>query len=203
VDDGSDDATAAVAERQSVRVLRNSGNRGKGYSVRQGMLKAQGDWVLFSDADLSSPIEELDTLWEAVRKSGAPIAFGSRALDRSLIGVRQSLIRENIGRIFNLLVHLIAGLPFWDTQCGFKLFEAAAAREIFRRQQLNGFGFDVETLFIARRLGYRAVEVPVHWNHSEGTKVSTFRGLDAFVDLLRIRWHQLRGRYTTRERSKS
>jgi hypothetical protein len=124
------------------------------------------------------------------------VVIGSRALDRSLIAVHQSWFREAAGRVFNLLVRLLTGLPFRDTQCGFKLFEAGAAREVFRRQRLERFGFDVEVLFIARRLGYRTVEIPVRWSHSEGTKVSMLRdSLDSFLDLLRIRWHQLRGSY--------
>src|SRR5581483_1548977 len=154
-----------------VRVLRDPGNRGKGYSVRHGMLEAKGEWSLFSDADLSSPIEELDKLWEAVRKEKAQAAIGSRDLDRSLIGVRQPLFREMGGRFFNLVMRVVTGLPFHDTQCGFKLFETRAAREIFKRQQVERFGFDVEALYIAQRLGYRTVEIPVRWNDVAGTKV--------------------------------
>ncbi len=123
------------------------------------------------------------------------MAIGSRALDRSLIGVHQPLFREYAGRAFNLVVRVITGLPFRDTQCGFKLFETRAAREIFRRQQLDRFGFDVEVLFIARKLGYTAIEVPVRWNDVAGTKVSTLNGLAAFLDPLRVRVNQLKGRY--------
>jgi len=201
VDDGSRDGTARVAAEYakthpSVRLLRNPGNRGKGYSVRHGMLEAAGDWLLFTDADLSAPIAELDKLMEAARDRRAAVVVGSRALDRSLIGVHQPYFRETAGRIFNLAVRLLTGLSFWDTQCGFKLFEGRAAREIFRRQRLERFGFDVEVLFIARLLGYRAVETPVRWNHAAGTKVSMFRdSLGMFLDLLRIRSFQLRGYY--------
>jgi len=201
VDDGSTDDTVAVVEglraaHPEVRLLRNPGNRGKGYSVRHGMLEAAGDWVLFSDADLSAPIEELDKLLAAVAGSQAAVAIGSRALDRSLIAVHQSWFRENAGRIFNLLVRLIAGLPFQDTQCGFKLFQRQAAREIFRRQRIERFGFDVEALYIARKLGFNSVEVPVRWSHSEGTKVRMLRdSLNMFLDLVRIRWNDLRGLY--------
>lgn len=200
VDDGSRDDTAGVAAKAGdcrVRVLRNPGNRGKGYSVRHGMLEAKGDWILFSDADLSAPIEELETLRAAVKKSNAAIAIGSRALDRSLIGVHESVFRENAGKVFNLLVRAIAGLPFSDTQCGFKLFEAAAAREIAKRQQIERFGFDVEQLFIARTLGFKTIEAPVHWNHNaEGTKISMFRdSIDMFLDLGRVRWNQIQGKY--------
>jgi len=198
VDDGSTDNTVAAAEsarKCTVRVLRNPGNRGKGYSVRHGMTEAKGEWRLFTDADLSAPIEELQTLWAAAEKSGAQVVIGSRALDRSLIGVHQSVFRETAGKLFNLAVRVITGLPFWDTQCGFKLFEARAAREIFSRQQLERFGFDVEVLFIARKLGYRAIEVPVHWNDVTGTKVGAVGGLSAFLDPLRIRVNQLKGKY--------
>jgi dolichyl-phosphate beta-glucosyltransferase len=201
VDDGSADGTCRVAERfaqtyPNVRVLRNPGNRGKGYSVRHGMLEAKGAWALFSDADLSAPIEELDHLWEAVSKQGAAVVIGSRALNRQLIGVHQSALREYGGRLFNLILRAATGLPFWDTQCGFKLFEGAVAREIFRRQRAEGFGFDAEVLFIARRLGYRIAEVPVRWNHVEGTKMRLFSDtLRMVADLAAIRWNQLCGRY--------
>jgi dolichyl-phosphate beta-glucosyltransferase len=201
VDDGSGDQTAGVVRRiaarqPQLRLLCNPGNRGKGYSVRHGMLEAKGEWVLFSDADLSAPIEELDKLLEAVDKAGAAVAIGSRALDRSLIGVHQSAFREYAGRFFNLLMRIITGLPYWDTQCGFKLFRADAAKTVFQRLQLERFGFDVEALFIARLHGFQIIETPVRWNHAEGTKVSMFRdSLDMFVDLLRVRIHQLLGRY--------
>jgi glycosyltransferase involved in cell wall biosynthesis len=201
VDDGSADGTAAAAERFQqeypiVRLLRNPGNRGKGYSVRHGMLKARGEWVLFSDADLSAPIEELEGLLAVAHQTRASVVIGSRALDRSLIRVHQSKLRENAGRIFNLFMRVLTGLPFWDTQCGFKLFSAEAAREVFRRQRIERFGFDAEVLFIAKKLGYHTVEAPVRWSHSEGTKVSMFRdSLNMFLDLLLIRWNQLRGHY--------
>jgi hypothetical protein len=159
------------------------------------MLEAKGEWALFTDADLSSPIEELEKLWTKAQEARAQVAIGSRALDRSLIGTHQPLFREYAGRAFNLAVRLTTGLPFWDTQCGFKLFETRAAHEIFRRLQLERFGFDVEVLFIARRLGYSAVEVPVRWNDVAGTKVSTLNGLMAFLDPVRVRVNQWKGRY--------
>ena len=195
VDDGSRDRTAEVARAAGVRLLQNPGNRGKGYSVRHGMLEASGEWSLFSDADLSAPIEELDRLWTAVEREPVQAAVGSRALDRSLIGVHQPAFRENMGRLFNLLMRLQTGLPFRDTQCGFKLFQTAAAREIFQRQRLEGFGFDVEVLFIARHLGYRTLEVPVRWNDVTGTKVSMFAGAKGFLDPLKVRWNSLTGKY--------
>jgi dolichyl-phosphate beta-glucosyltransferase len=201
VDDGSRDGTARIVEQFSaahpqIRLLRNPGNRGKGYSVRHGVLESRGEWILFTDADLSAPIEELDNLFDAVRRTHADIAIGSRALERSLIQVHQSWFRETAGRMFNLFLRLLTGLPFLDTQCGFKLYRRQAAQEIFRRQRLERFGFDAEVLYIARRLGFRCVEVPVRWSHSPGTKVSMLRdSLDMFLDLLRIRWNDLLGRY--------
>jgi glycosyltransferase involved in cell wall biosynthesis len=195
VDDGSADRTAQVAESLGARLLRNPGNRGKGYSVRHGMLEARGEWALFTDADLSAPIEELEKLWAAVERQSADGAIGSRALDRSLIGVHQPAFRESVGRFFNLMMRAITGLPFKDTQCGFKLFRTSAARDIFSRQLLDGFGFDVETLFIARKLGFRVIETPVRWNDVAGTKVSLWRGLLAFTDPLKVRWNGILGRY--------
>jgi dolichyl-phosphate beta-glucosyltransferase len=195
VDDGSRDSTVAVAEKAGVRVLRNPGNRGKGYSVKHGMMQAKGDWALFTDADLSSPIEDMEKLWHAVEREDAAGAIGSRALDRSLVGVHQPAFREVMGRIFNLVMRLITGLPYQDTQCGFKLFATRAAHEIFTRQQADGFGFDVEVLFIAKQLGYKVVEVPVRWNDVAGTKVSLWRGMSAFFDPVKVRWNGLTGKY--------
>jgi dolichyl-phosphate beta-glucosyltransferase len=196
VDDGSHDGTRQIAEKAGARVLANPGNRGKGYSVRHGMLAAEADWALLTDADLSTPIEEVDRLWCAAEREGAPVAFGSRALDRSLIGVRQPAIRDFSGRFFNLVMRMVTDLPYRDTQCGFKLFRAQAVREIFSRQRLDGFGFDVEVLYIARRLGYKCLEVPVRWNDVAGTKVNLWRGLGAFLDPFRVRWNGATGKYT-------
>jgi dolichyl-phosphate beta-glucosyltransferase len=200
VDDGSRDKTAALVatlagEDSRVRLLRNPGNRGKGYSVRHGMLEARGEWILFSDADLSAPIEELGKLIESAQARQARVAIGSRALDRSLVGVHQSRSRELAGMFFNGVMRAITGLPFADTQCGFKLYHREAARAVFARQQLDGFGFDVEDLFIARLLGIRAIEVPVRWNNVEGSTVSMLSGGRPFLDLLLIRWFHLVGRY--------
>ena len=195
VDDGSRDGTVEVARQAGVRVLQNPGNRGKGFSVRHGMLEAKGDWLLFSDADLSTPIEELDKLWTAVQREHAQAAIGSRDLDRSLIGVRQPLFREMGGRFFNLVIRMVTGLPFHDTQCGFKLFEGVTAREIFRRQLVERFGFDVEILFIGQRLGCRTLEVPVRWNDVAGTKVKMTGAIAAFLDPLKVRWNSLTGKY--------
>ncbi len=200
VDDGSTDRTAGVVREAAardprVRLLQNPGNRGKGYAVRHGMQKAQGEWVLFTDADLSAPIEDMERLEAAVERESADGAIGSRALDRSLVLKHQSPVRELSGRIFNLCMRLITGLPYRDPQCGFKLFRRDVARCVAARQQSDGFGFDVEILFIARRHGYRIVEVPVRWANVEGTKVSLAKGLAAFLDLVRVRWNDLRGLY--------
>lgn len=200
VDDGSRDGTAALVERygasdRRIRLLRNPGNRGKGYSVRHGMLEAKGDWVLFSDADLSAPIEELDILLAAAVRENAAVAIGSRAVDRSMVGVHQPFWREMSGRAFNLLMRVATGLPFRDTQCGFKLYRRDAAQAVFTRQTLDGFSFDVEDLVIARSLGLHTIEVAVHWNNVEGTTVGTMQGLKSFADLLKIRTRKLAGRY--------
>ena len=204
VDDGSTDATAATARESArrlnradldFRVIENPGNRGKGFSVRHGMQEAQGDWALFSDADLSAPIEEVEKLLEAAQASGADVAIGSRAIDRSLIGTHQPLARESMGRFFNLFVRVVVRLSFADTQCGFKLFSRRAAQTVFRRQLLDRFGFDVEVLYIARKAGFKTVEVPVRWNDVEGTKVSLWAGAEAFLEVLRVRWNALTGKY--------
>jgi glycosyltransferase involved in cell wall biosynthesis len=200
IDDGSQDRTAALVQEYShargqFRLVSNPGNRGKGYAVRHGMQKAQGDWVLFTDADLSSPLPEFFKLMAAVQGSGADGAIGSRALDRSLVGVHQPLAREFSGRVFNLHMRMIAGLPYRDTQCGFKLFSRRAARLIASLQRIERFGFDVEILYIARKHGFRILEVPVVWNDVAGTKVSLRGGLNAFADPWRVRLNDLRGYY--------
>jgi len=197
VDDGSRDGTAALVEARGgmIRLISNPGNRGKGYAVRSGMLAAQGDWILSTDADLSAPIEELGKLIAAALRESAVVAIGSRALDRKLVKVHQPLMREASGRAFNLVMRLVTGLPFRDTQCGFKLFRKDAAREIFSRQIEDGFSFDVEDLLIARTLGLRSVEVPVEWSNVEGTKVSLAQGMKSFTDLVRIRARALSGDY--------
>jgi glycosyltransferase involved in cell wall biosynthesis len=195
VDDGSTDDTVHVARDGGARVLQNPGNRGKGYSVKHGMLEAKGEWALFTDADLSSPIGEVEKLWSALVREPAQVAVGSRAVDRSLVGVHQPWLREAVGRVFNAAMRLVTGLPFKDTQCGFKLFQTSAGREVFSRQQLDGFGFDVEVLFIAKQLGFRSLEVPVRWDNVEGTKVSLLLGFAAFLDLLKVRRNALQGKY--------
>jgi len=151
------------------------------------MLEARGEWILSTDADLSTPIAELGKLHAAAAKEDAPIAIGSRAIDRSLVEVHQPAFREYSGRFFNLLMRAVTGLRFRDTQCGFKLFRADAAKRIFPLQKQDGFSFDVEDLVIAGKLGLRAVEVPVRWRNAEGTKVKLSQGIKTFADLVRIR----------------
>jgi dolichyl-phosphate beta-glucosyltransferase len=199
VDDGSKDATAAAAQEWSqrlpLRVVSNDENRGKGYSVRHGMLEARGRIGLFTDADLSSPIQECAKLLAAI-ESGHDVAIGSRAVDRSLIEEHQSPFREIAGMAFNAFVRMFTLLPFHDTQCGFKAFVLEPARVIFEQQRIEGFGFDPEILFLAKRHGLRMIEVPVRWAHDPATKVHVVRdSLLMFADLIYIRWNWLLGRY--------
>lgn len=200
VDDGSSDGTASVVgewarELPGVRLISNGQNRGKGFSVRHGMLEARGRIALFTDADLSAPIEEADKLFAAI-ESGADVAIGSRALNRSLIFVHQSRLRELAGIIFNGFVRALTGLPFADTQCGFKAFRREPCRIIFEQQRIERFGFDPEILSLAKRHALRAVEVPVRWAHDPATKVHVLRdSLMMFGDLFYIRWNWLLGRY--------
>jgi len=199
VDDGSKDRTATVAESlrskiPTLRLVPNGVNRGKGYSVRHGVREARGRIVLFTDADLSAPIEEADKLVDALETFD--VAIGSRAVNRSLITVHESRFREFAGIIFNKLVRLILWLPFVDTQCGFKAFVRDRCQIIFEQQTIERFGFDPELLYLARRHGLRAVEVPVRWGHSPATKVNMLRdSLQMFLDVFVIRWNSLLGRY--------
>jgi len=201
VDDGSRDRTAAVAESfrgkiPLLRVVPNGVNRGKGYSVRHGVQEAHGRIVLFTDADLSAPIEEAGKLIEALNAQNCDVAIGSRAVDRSLITVHESPFREFAGIIFNKIVRLILWLPFVDTQCGFKAFNRERCQIIFEQQTIERFGFDPELLYLARHHGLRAVEIPVRWGHSPATKVSMLRdSLQMFLDIFKIRWNGLLGRY--------
>jgi dolichyl-phosphate beta-glucosyltransferase len=196
VDDGSTDATAEVARAAGdlVRVLRHEPNRGKGFAARRGMLAAAGERRLMTDADLSTPIEELEGL-EAALDRGYDVAIGSRAVAGARIEVRQPAYREAMGRLFNVLVQALLLPGVSDTQCGFKLFTAAAAAAAFAPCRLDGFSFDVEALFAARRRGLRIAEVPVLWRNDAATRVSLGGGGTAFVDLLRIRFRALRGAY--------
>jgi len=199
VDDGSTDRTAGVAESfrgkfAQLRVLANGANRGKGFSVRHGSLEARGEITLFTDADLSAPIEEANKLLAAMK--GHDVAIGSRALDRSLIEVHESVFREFAGIIFNRIVRIILRLPFVDTQCGFKAFRRERCRVIFEQQTIERFGFDPELLYLARHHGLSIVEVPVRWAHSPATKVSMMRdSVQMFLDVVIIRWNAVRGKY--------
>ena len=201
VDDGSHDDTADVIREYArahsqIRLLQNPGNRGKGFSVRNGMLHARGDICLFTDADLSSPISEAPKLFDAIR-AGADGAIGSRWLRTELQTERQPLYRQAFGRIFNLVLRLFLGLRFKDTQCGFKAFRREAAQRIFPLQRIERWGFDPEILYVARRMGFEVAEVPVLWAHSEGTRLHPFRdGMRMFVDVLHIRWNALTGAYS-------
>lgn len=192
VDDGSRDRTAeaavaALAGRLPSRVIRRDRNRGKGASVKEGVLAASGEVILFSDDDLSTPIGEFDKLLAALQ-AGADVAIGSRALPGSDIEVRQRRPRELMGKTFNLLVRLLVLKGYRDTQCGFKAFRRAAAMDLFSRLRTDGFGFDVEVLVFCRELGYRVAEVPVVWRDSRPSRVRLFRGSLAMLrDLLRIR----------------
>lgn len=200
VDDGSRDDTADIIREYArshpqVRLVQNPGNRGKGFSVCNGMLHAQGDIRLFSDADLSSPIAEAEKLFAAI-DAGADIAIGSRWLRAELQKERQPVYRQLMGRIFNLLLRIVLGLRFKDTQCGFKAFRAKAAGRIFPLQKIQRWGFDPEILFLARKMGFKTVEIPVAWAHSEGTRLHPFRdGFRMFWDVIHIRWNQLTGAY--------
>jgi glycosyltransferase involved in cell wall biosynthesis len=200
VNDGSTDSTADLARQYSqrnpqVRLVENPGNRGKGFSVRNGMLNASGDIILFTDADLSSPISEALKLIAAI-ETGADVAIGSRWLDPSLQTKRQSVLRQVLGRVYNLLMRVILGLNFKDTQCGFKAFTRAAARAVFPSQHIERWGFDPEVLFLARRAGLRMQEVPVRWGHDTGTRIHPFRdGFQMVVEMVSIRWRDMRGEY--------
>jgi glycosyltransferase involved in cell wall biosynthesis len=181
VDDGSADETADLARRvfQDAGDLRTSvisykSNLGKGRAVRLGLLAARGDVALFSDADLSTPIAEEPKLVEPIVSGQCDVAFGSRALDRSLIGVHQSWRREQGGRVFNLVVRVATGLPFWDTQCGFKAFRMSVCRPLIEAATIDRFGFDVELLYLAFRAGLNLKEIPVRWDHNEGSKITLF-----------------------------
>lgn len=182
VDDGSSDHTAEVAEQSfprrghiSARCIRYEKNRGKGYAVRTGLLAAQAPIALFSDADLSTPITEAPKLVEPIERGLRDLTFGSRALDRSLIGVHQPWRREQGGKIFNLIVRWATGLPFWDTQCGFKAFRMSVCRPIIEGARIDRFGFDVELLYVAHLAGLSLDEIPVRWDHNEGSKISVVR----------------------------
>ena len=200
VNDGSHDRTPDLvreyaAHHRNLLLVENPGNRGKGYSVRNGMLNATGKILLFSDADLSAPIEEAPKLFAAI-ESGADIAIGSRWLQPELQTHRQSVLRQFYGRLFNLALRILLGLNFKDTQCGFKVFTLESAQKIFPQQKIERWGFDPELLFLARKHRLKVVEVGVAWAHDEGTRINPLRdGMRMFGEVLRIRWNAWSGKY--------
>jgi dolichyl-phosphate beta-glucosyltransferase len=202
VNDGSRDNTAEIVRawtRRSpaVKLVENPGNRGKGYSVRNGMLQAQGDILLFSDADLSSPIHEALKLFAAL-ESGAEVAIGSRWLNRELQTERQPFHRQFFGRIFNLALRIVLNLKQKDTQCGYKAFTRRAADAIFPRQRIERWGFDPELLFLAQQLGFKVTEVPVEWAHDDRSKIHPLKdGVKMFFEMLKVRWNSITGKYKT------
>ncbi|MCA1849747.1 MAG: glycosyltransferase family 2 protein, partial [Acidobacteria bacterium] len=203
VDDGSKDETAQVAEqsfadaagRVEARVVRYEPNRGKGYAVRTGLLAARAPIALFSDADLSTPITETPKLVAPLEGEDYDIAFGSRALDRSLIGRHQPWRREQSGRIFNLFVRLATGMPYWDTQCGFKAFRMSVCRPVIEGAALDRFGFDVELLFVAHLSGLRLLERAVRWDDDARSTLSFRSGLHAFGEVWDLRRRAKSGYY--------
>jgi glycosyltransferase involved in cell wall biosynthesis len=200
VDDGSSDGTADIVRQfraKRLRLVQNNRNHGKGYTVRHGVLAASGQYVLFTDADLSAPIEELNKLLDVALKEDADVVIGSRAIDRTFIEKHQSRFRELAGMLFNVVVRLLLGLKLRDTQCGFKLFHRKKSRRVFEQQTTWGFGFDPELLFLAKRNGLTIRETPVRWSHAEGSKVRPIKdGFRMVLDLIRIRWNALSGRYS-------
>lgn len=201
VNDGSRDNTSQVVQEYSrrnpiIRVLENPGNRGKGYSVRNGMLNASGQVLLFTDADLSSPIEESNKLFAVIESGKADVAIGSRYLQSELQTRKQPLHRRMLGRAFNVALRTILGLPYVDTQCGFKAFNRKAVTTIFPNMKIERWGFDPEILFLARRYGLRVAEVPVSWAHDHRSKISPMRdGTRMLGELLRIRMNSVGGKY--------
>ena len=200
VDDGSADRTVEMVRRWMERtprlhLVQNEGNRGKGYSVRNGLLQAAGEVVMFTDADLSAPMEEAERLLAAIRE-GADVAIGSRWMDRTRQTIHQPLYRRFFGRCFNWVTRTVMGLPFKDTQCGFKAFKREVAQVIFRLQRIERWGFDPEILFIARKLGYTVREVPVTWGHDERSRMSYLRdGMKMLEEMAAIRGNSIAGRY--------
>jgi glycosyltransferase involved in cell wall biosynthesis len=200
VDDGSTDATPKIVQawmerHPGLHLIQNEGNRGKGYSVRNGLLQAEGEVVMFTDADLSAPMEEAELLLAAIA-DGADVAIGSRWMDKTRQTIHQPLYRKFFGRCFNWVTRVVMGLPFKDTQCGFKAFKRPVAQVIFRLQRIERWGFDPEILFIARKLGYDIREVPVTWGHDERSRMSYLRdGMKMLEEMATIRANSLAGRY--------
>jgi len=211
VDDGSKDRTAEIAEKAcadfpeiAAKVIRYEKNRGKGFAVKTGLEAANGDIALFSDADLSTPITELPKLVKPIQNGEYDVTFGSRALDRTLIGVHQPWRREQGGKVFNFIVRMLTGLPFWDTQCGFKAFNMRAFRPLLEVMKIERFGFDVEFLYVADLHNLKLQEIPVRWDHDERTKVSVFRDSQRMFNEVRlIRKNAKKGVYDLSEKQKT
>ncbi len=204
VDDGSSDHTVKIAEsfqasateKIKLLVLKNPGNRGKGYAVRKGMLHASGEVHLFMDADLATPLDQIPKVINPILNHEYDVVFGSRAVDNSVIEVEQSILRRLRGRGGNLLIRLMTGMDINDTQCGFKAFRRQASQTIFPLQQIEGFGFDPEVLFIANKQGWKWKETPVVWRHVEGSKVTMLAAtVEVFSEVLKIRWNDVNGKY--------
>jgi dolichyl-phosphate beta-glucosyltransferase len=201
VNDGSRDNTAELVRTFAVkdpivRLVENPGNRGKGYSVRHGMLEAKGDLLLLSDADLSSPISEASKLFDAITK-GADIAIGSRWLAAETQTQRQGMLRQFTGRAYNLLLRTVLGLKFKDTQCGFKAFTRKAAQAVFPAQRIERWGFDPEILFLARKRGLKVAEIPVAWANDDRSKLNPVTdSVRMFSEMLRVRWYSISGAYS-------
>lgn len=199
VSDGSRDSTVEIVQRFSteearIAVIDSQPNQGKGFVVRKGMMEVQADWLLMMDADLATPIEEIERLWVSADK-GIPVVIGSRPLRESNLEIRQPWYREMLGRCFNLAVQTLGIRGIADTQCGFKLFRQNEALEIFSRCKLDGFGFDFESLMIAHDLGYSIAEIPIRWRHQEGSKVRLLQdGTRMLMDLVKLRLKGKRGR---------
>ncbi len=192
VDDGSSDRTSEVAQQKlsgfAHQIMKNNPNLGKGGSVKKGMLAGKGKFLLFTDADLSTPIEEIEKVLKALEK-GYDIVLGSRALPDSNVEIKQNVLRQSMGKIFNLFARALAFQNIKDSQCGFKCFKRQAAQDLFSRQKLMGFGFDAEIVFLAQRLKYRILEMPVIWRNSPNSRVHVIKdSLNMFLDLFRIRW---------------
>lgn len=195
IDDGSKDRTVELVQQQGfAKIIRNPGNKGKGYSVKQGMLSAKNEWILFSDADLSTPIEELDKFKPYA--GSHEVMIGSRCLAQSKIALHQPFYRELPGKIFGKMVKLICLKEITDSQCGFKLFSRNAAQKIFSKQTINRFGFDVEILYLAKKYGYSLKEIPITWTNDRQTRLNLFTdSISMFKDIIKIRINDLLGKY--------
>ncbi len=208
IDDGSRDRTVEIAEsflsrsstKTKLTTLKNPGNRGKGYAVRNGMLHASGEIHLFFDADLATPLDQIPKVVQPILNGQYDVVFGSRAMNEAVIEVEQSILRRLRGRGGNLLIRLLTGMDIMDTQCGFKAFRRQASQSVFPLQQVEGFGFDPEILFIANKQGWRWKETPVVWRHVEGSKVTMFSAtVSVFTEVCKIRWNDLMGKYDSQK----